>query len=190
MQNQCKFTYLLSTIISTYRYISQQPCRFGSFVFGELRSNRGAARYGEGAFAVALAGDRLFVSTIAPNSQGGLEEVDVSNPSSPEYIGKVIKNRNAFGLLIDAGYVYVGTTSTYGSLSSFPVEDVTGVEYFNTGGTYGQWGWQLFAYQDKLYGAFANDGLMIFDISTPGVPELIGQFKTPDTCYVVAVIAR
>lgn len=155
-----------------------------------LGSNLGFQRYGEGAFAVALAGDRLFVSTIAPYFQGGLEEVDVSNPSSPKYVGKIIKNCNAFGLVIDAGYVYVGTTSTRGSLTYFLVEDETAVKYLRTGGTHGQWGWQLFTYQNKLYGAFANDGLMVFDISTPGVPVRIGQFKTPQSCQVVRVIAR
>jgi len=40
MQINVNFTYLLSTITSTYRYISKQPCRFGSFLFGELRSNQ------------------------------------------------------------------------------------------------------------------------------------------------------
>ena len=117
------------------------------------------------AHAVEVVGDYVYLG-----GNDGLDVIDISNPTSPEWITSL--DLYAFDLIVQGNYVYA--ISIYGLVVldvSQPAnpKNVASLEVFGNHGAVNG---------DFLYIGNEQDGLVIVNIFTPTKPEKIGAFST------------
>jgi hypothetical protein len=120
-------------------------------------------------------------------SGSGLLIFNVSNPSNPQLVGKLLMPNLALGVYVSGNYAYVAVGNSWGG--SLRVIDVSNpsnpreVGSFVTSPRY-PWGVYVsgnYAYVavDHAYSSYGDAGLRVIDVSNPSNPREVGFFETP-----------
>jgi hypothetical protein len=109
-------------------------------------------------------------------SGSGLLIFDVSNPSNPQLVGKLLLPDIAHGVYVSGNYAYVADFGA--GLRVIDVSNPTNpreVGYFKTSG----WAFDVYVSGNYAYVADRWAGLRVIDVSNPTNPREVGYFDTP-----------
>jgi hypothetical protein len=109
-------------------------------------------------------------------SGSGLLIFDVSNPSNPQLVGKLLMPDSAVGIYVSGNYAYVADYDA--GLRVIDVSNPTNpreVGFFDTPG----YAWDVYVSGNYAYVADGWAGLRVIDVSNPSNPREIGFFDTP-----------
>jgi parallel beta-helix repeat protein len=139
---------------------------------------------------LALANTQLYVGANAATEDGGprLYVLDISMPRTPRKLGQVdlpaaVRNHRIKGVAVQHGFAYVVTgaaTANSGSLQVIDVRQphrpsVVGFVYALPGPPV-----DIAVTGDVAYVPAETAGLLIFDLSDPGNPQLLASLGDPD----------
>ncbi len=143
-----------------YHYASGNPTLEGSY------DTSGAA------YGVYVSGKYAYV---ADETSGGLQIIDISDPSSPSLTGTYDTSGQAFGIYVSGSYAYVADAT-----SGLQVIDISDPSSPTLTGTYDTSGTALAVYISGKYAYIADrySGLQVIDISDPSSPSLTGTYDT------------
>ncbi len=155
---------------------------FCDVLFGQDSSNAVlVGRWGGGpCYAVAVSGNYVYFG-----SGGYLEIFDVSNPSNPVRLGRVVTPGIVIEIAISGSYAYVAD-GWEGGLRVIDVSNPTNpqeVGFYVTPG----WVGGVAVSGSYAYVAAGGSGLRIIDISNPTNPREVGFYDTPGWDVRVAI---
>jgi len=113
---------------------------------------------------------------------GGLQVVDISDPTSPEIVGSVDPSADITGVAVASSYAYI----TDVSFSGFKVIDIstpTSPEIVGSVQTLGSTPIGVAVAGSYAYIADGFNGFQVIDISDPTSPEIVGDVDTPGNGY-------
>lgn len=121
------------------------------------------------AWGVAARGDTVFVA----DGVGGLATVDVTNPASPQLLGRVATGGQARGVVVDGSWAYVAAGS-----AGLVVVDVANLSQPKVVGQAAMPGTALRVdvSNGTAFVAAWNDA-RVYDVSTPARPRFIGAVR-------------
>lgn len=133
------------------------------------------------ASAVALAGDLAVVADAA----AGLVVVDLTNPAAPTLAGALDTPGDARGVALAAGVAFVADGSP--GLADIRVSRLIATpRELGSHGSAAQY-LEVVTQGDLAAVAALGGGIELLDISTPGAPQLLGAYNTPDFTWGVAL---
>ena len=132
---------------------------------------------------VAVSGGHAFVA----GGMGGLQVVDVGDPSAPELVGS-LPLRGIAGRIVVVGHLgYVIDTIDFGGLVVVELADPRHPTVLARSEEFPGVAYDLAVSGSKAYVAVYGRGLVIVDVTEPRRPVLIGEAKTPSFATGVGV---
>ena len=138
--------------------------------------------------AIAVVGNYAYVAG------DNLEVIDISNPSSPIFVGTyeftLTQDNNGYyakDVQIVGNYAYVAGTGV-----GLQILDISNPTNPILKGTYNtpDLAWGINVVGNYAFVADRNSGLQIIDITNPSNPTLKGTYNTPGTAYAVQVLGN
>ncbi len=135
---------------------------------------------------VAVSGTIAYVA----DGSGGLQIIDIGNPTKPQRISSVATNCSAYGLAFSDSKVYLAVNgiSSCNRLEIIDVSDsykpvkISSVKLADSGGVS-----DVAVADNKAYITAGESGLIIIDVSDPLAPVRIGSVDTPGQAADVTV---
>lgn len=118
------------------------------------------------------------------NNLGGLIIVDVSTPTAPAVIGQIADRGRACSVDVVNGLAYLANTRWLSIIDVSDPADPQEIGYYFTNTI---WLMDVHVSGTVAYLAALESGLLIFDVSDPTTPTLLGALDTPGRAFAVAV---
>jgi hypothetical protein len=111
---------------------------------------------------------------IADGDAGGLQIVDISNPTNPSFVGACDTTGRASGVYVLGDYAYIADGSK--GLKIIDVSDPS--DPFLVGSIYTGYSQGVFVEGNYAYVAGGTQGLQIVYIRNPSTPRIVSSYKT------------
>jgi hypothetical protein len=141
----------------------------------------GTYNAGGAANGVTVSGDHVFVAS----AYGGLDVLDISDPTNPAYAGGCGTPGNAYDVTVSGNYAFVPDGSP--GLQVIDISDPTNPTIAGTCDTPGNDANGVTVSGDHAFVVDRYLGLHVIDISDPVNPTLAGTCDTPGDAYGVTV---
>jgi hypothetical protein len=157
-----------------YAYISCGDQGFRIFQIADISPiYSGSYNTPNSARDVHISGDFAYVTDYS----GGLQVLDISDPSFPTYVGMYDTPGSARGVYVRGNYAFIADWS--GGLQIIDISTPSSPTYV---GSYAIFNAQnVFISGNYAYLVERFDGLYIIDISTPSSPTYVGSYNPPGT---------
>ncbi len=141
-----------------------------------------ATNFGESARHVAVSGRFAYVA----NSSDGLRIFDVSDPTTPTFVGHPTNREYAQSIVVSANHAFLGTAN---GLRIYDVSNPAQPVAKNKN-RLGKDICDLVVAEGFAYLADRDNGLLICDISNPSLPVVVGQTNNGGTAYGLALVEK
>lgn len=139
-------------------------------------------------FDIYVVDDYAYISQVFLNgSKGGIQIVDISDPTNPQEVGYYEWNDYLLGIYATSNYVYACAENNNQNENGLLILDVSDpanpsqVSFLDFGGgPFGYWTQEVVVVGNYAYVASCLNGLKIVDVSDPTAPSVVGTFQPGD----------
>lgn len=141
--------------------------------------------------SLALVTRNYFDSPWGPSEPGGLDVIDISDPTNLQMLGSVDTDLVVLGVAAQGNYAYIACSgySTMPPPGSFQVVDISDPENpWITGSVQINTAYDVAVEGNTAYVAGGTEGLIFVDISDPFNPEIVESIVTAE--FPVSVVVK